>query len=493
MILMGVMRFICPTNRIPGEAVEQAYLSGFERVPWQVRARGAKSELVLERASCDSGALHIPWRVGGHGQMTLSTATLTEGSRPYYLPLELARGKISQVRNRLAEWEMVGLNVPKEVHDKVGEALGHFAHAAVRRHDSAPSANLAEQAVRLALDAAHLLAACYTEQALAARRRSAPRLGTFLGANLGLSLPQDLSADRMLEAFNAAHVPFSWREIEASEGHYCWDLSDRQVEWCRAQGLTVCGGPLLQFDSRSLPDWLALYEDDLDALAALASDFIQAVVGRYQSQINVWQCAGRINTADVLSLSEEAKVNLAARAIEITHQLDPNTPALASFDQPWAEYLSRREMDYPPMQFADALIRAQLGLTGLVLEINLGYYPGGTLPRDPLEFSQQLDYWSLLGMPLFLALCVPSASGEDPQAARKASLSPGLWTPQTQQAWVSRYVPLLLAKPYVHGILWNQLRDREAHEFPHGGLFDPQDHPKPALAQLASLRQAHLS
>jgi hypothetical protein len=57
---------------------------------------------------------------------------------------------------------------------------------------------------------------------------------------------------------------------------------------------------------------------------------------------------------------------------------------------------------------------------------------------------------------------------------------------------VRRYVTLLLAKPYVDGILWNQLRDAELHEFPHGGLFDADDHPKPALRQLASLREAHL-
>ena len=50
----------------------------------------------------------------------------------------------------------------------------------------------------------------------------------------------------------------------------------------------------------------------------------------------------------------------------------------------------------------------------------------------------------------------------------------------------------MLAKPYVHGILWGQLRDAEPHDFAHGGLFDLRRHPKPALRQLASIRQAHL-
>ena len=66
-----------------------------------------------------------------------------------------------------------------------------------------------------------------------------------------------------------------------------------------------------------------------------------------------------------------------------------------------------------------------------------------------------------------------------------------LWTPAVQQAWVSRYVPLLLAKGSVQGVFWNQLRDFQPHAFPHGGLFDLR-RPKPALRQLASIRQAHL-
>ena len=29
-----------------------------------------------------------------------------------------------------------------------------------------------------------------------------------------------------------------------------------------------------------------------------------------------------------------------------------------------------------------------------------------------------------------------------------------------------------MAKPAVQGVIWNQLRDNQPHDFPHGGLFD---------------------
>lgn len=488
---MGLMRFISPSGRITGETVEQAYLSGYDRVPWQMRARQVDTELLLERAVSDSGNLNIPWEVEEHGQLILSTGTLMERPEAYHLPLELARGKIGQVRNQLSDWQMIGLVVPGAVHDKLSEALGYFAQAAVDAPGSDRSVRLADQAIRFALDAADLLAGCYVEQALAARRRGAHRLATLLGTNLGASLLDDYTAKQCLETFTAAGVPLVWREIETSEGNYDWQLSDQQVQWCRTHRLAVCGGPLLHFDQRCLPDWLTLYEDDFDSLLAFASEFVQAAVQRYRGRVDLWQAAGRVNTAEILSLPEEEKVKLAARAIELTRALDPNTPVVASFDQPWAEYLSRRAMDFPPLHFADALVRADLGLTGLMLEINVGHHPGGTLPRDPLEFSRQLDYWSLLGLPLCVSVSVPSASHDDPLARRPTKVSPGC-TPKTQQAWVNRFVPLMLAKPYVQGILWNQLRDSEPHDFSHGGLFDLRRHPKPALRLLASIRRAHL-
>ncbi len=489
---MGLMRFIAAADRVADETLKQAYLSGFDRIPWQARARHADGQLVLERPTSDSGSLHIPWEVEGHGQVTLSTATLMERPQAYYLPLELARGKIGQIRNQLADWEMIGLSVPGQVHDKLAEALGYFAQSAVIDHSSIQSARLAEEAVRLALDAADMLAACYAEQALAVRRRGPQRLPTFFGADLGESRLDEQTAGHTRGAFNAANVPLVWRQIETSEGHTCWETSDRHIRWCRERGLTTSAGPLLQFDRRSFPDWLALYEHDFEGLVAVASEFVEAAVRRYRGRVDLWQCAGRINTGSVLSLSEEEKVRLAARAVELVRAIDRNTPVVVSFDQPWAEYLSRRDMDFPPVQFADALVRADLGLAGLVLEINVGYCPGGTLPRDPLEFSRQLDYWSLLGVPLLVALTVPSSGADDPSADRRVKLPSGIWTPESQRAWVARYVPLLLAKPYLHGIVWRQLCDSTPHEFPHGGLFDAQDRPKPALGELAAIRRAHL-
>ncbi len=171
----------------------------------------------------------------------------------------------------------------------------------------------------------------------------------------------------------------------------------------------------------------------------------------------------------------------------------PNAERLVSFDQPWGEYLSRSTADFSPLHFADALVRARLGMTGLAIEMNLGYQMGGTPPRDPLDTSRHLDYWSMLGVPVYPTLTVPSSSEDDALARRHAAVQISDCSPSNQAKWVDRFVPLFLAKPYVRGVLWNQLRDSDPHDFAHGGLFDARRQPKAALERLGEIRKLHLA
>ena len=262
-----------------------------------------------------------------------------------------------------------------------------------------------------------------------------------------------------------------------------------QIEWCKTHGLKVLAGPLLSLDPRTLPDWLYLFADDFQGVLDFVMAFVRAAVKRYRGKVDCWICAGRISTADVLELSESDRLRLVARTVELVHSLDPATPALVSFDQPWAEYLRQSRSDFPPLHFADALNRADLGLTGLMMEMNVGYSPGGTLPRHVLEFNRQLEAWSTLGLPLWLSICVPSDFRDDPLAQRKVTLPPESWSAALQWSWASRFVPFALAKSAVQGVVWNQLRDSQPHDFPHGGLFDDRSQAKPALRELASIRQ----
>lgn len=494
---MGLMRFVVhDQRRMSQETAARAYIAGHDRVPWPSRCIWTGEMLVIERPVDDSGTFHIPWMVEGYGELVLGSATLRERERPYQLEVELARGKLNQVRNQIAEWQAIGLSVSDRLRERVREATQLFGRAATHQHVPDQAADYAQQSLVCSLDAANLLTSAYSDQALAARHRQDPQLNTLLGTNLSQNLLDEFTARQILMTFNTGIIPLTWRHIEAQERQYDWDIADAQIEWCQQNRLVMCGGPLLHLDRSSLPDWLYLWENDFPTLMSLVTDYVETVVSRYQGKIQLWECAAGTNVGHLMSLTEEQRLRLTVRAIETTRTIDPDAQCIIRVDQPWAEYMTRGEWDLSPIHFADALARADLGLSGVNLEVNLGYLPGGTPLRDSLEFSRLLDLWSYLGLPLYISLTFPSADTEDENATRDAKPIPegidGGWTPATQRAWIERILPLMLAKRSVYGIYWSQLSDTETHLFPHGGIFNSEGRPKPALATLAAIRRYHL-
>ena len=494
---MGVMRFLVhPPSRLTDENASRIYMSGLDRVPWHTRAVRTADGVAIERPVSDSGNVFVPWSVPGYGELTIGTGSLMERERPYHLEVELARGKVNQVRSQMAEWQAIGLAPSSQLLDLVHQSVELFSQAATEQHQPESAAVHAQKAIEAAVQAGVVLGNTFTEQALAARYRQAVKLTTNLGAHLGPNLLDESTAKLVRASFNTACVSLGWKEIEATQGRVDWSVSDAQVAWCQSQGLHVYGGPLVRLDNQGLPDWLYLWEGDFDNVLDFLSEHLERTVTRYRGKIELWICSARVNIGSMLSLREVDKQRLAVRTIEIARKVDPRTPAILCFDQPWAEYMNREEVE-PPLYFADLLARAGIGLSGIGLEINFGYHPGGSYPRDILDVSSLIDRWSLLGLPLYLFITVPSSEQPDPLARGPAkpvhSGGPGGCSQGSQNLWISRYLPMILAKPAVHGIIWNQLLDSQQHEFAHGGLFDAAGSPKSALATLAALRRAHLT
>ena len=489
---MGLIRFLIPRpEQLPAGGASRAYITGLDEIPWPSRIVATDDGLFVDRPPGESGSLYIPWIVEGYGETTLSTASLMERTQPYVLEVELARGTLNRLRNQMAAWEAAGIQVPPDLRRKLQETVREFALSAVNQDRPLEASRLAGSALAETMKLVVALADAYSQQALVMRRPNSTRLTTLFGADLGGTMFDEIAARNFLTTFNAAVVSFSWHDTEKTEGRRDWVRSDRQIEWCAAHTLKTCSGPLVRFDTAGVPDWLYLWEGDVEAITGFMTEFVRATVARYRGRVQVWQCAGRINSGDLLGLSTEQKLKLAVRAVEVVRQQDSRTPAIVTFDQPWGEYVTQMEMDLP-LHLADTLIRANLGLAGVGLEINFGYYPRGTQPRDMLELSRQLDRWSMLGLPLLVSLVVPSGSGKDPLARLKPQPVPAGWTPELQEQWTRHYVPLILSKPAVQAIIWNQLRDDEPHDLAHGGLIDRQGRPKPAMAQLAGIRKQHL-
>ena len=496
---MGVMRFLTPQReRIPDEALARSYVAGFDLVPMPAEKAWEDGRILrIERAIDDSGALHIPWCVEGHGVPLLSTASLMERERPYLLPLELARGTVFRLRSKAEIWGAACLDVAAALQSQIRAATDAFSRAAMSQHLPDSAAVSAEWAIRIALDSVRGLGDEYTRQVLAARHAEAEQLPTLLAGNVGPALMPENAQPMFGAAFNSALCPLSWRQVQPAADQWQWSLCDKQMQQCLRQGLRVLGGPLCQLQPDFLPEWVLSSDESFDMLTRNHRQYVAAVVQRYRGQVQLWYCAAGMNCCGELPLDDEERVRLTVGAIETARRVDPRTPVIVGVDQPWGEYMADDPAALSPWQFAEMLVRADLGVAGLALELNLGYWPGGTLPRDILDFSDLIDLWGLFGLPLILVITLPSSDESDaaahPQAGRPvAGASCERWTPPAQKEWAERVLALALAKQSVSAVVWNQVFDALPHRYAHGGAFDPRWMPKPVLSALIAARRDHL-
>ncbi len=202
------------------------------------------------------------------------------------------------------------------------------------------------------------------------------------------------------------------------EGKRDWKPTDEQLGWCQTAGLKVAAGPLLRLDDRGVPDWMYLWEGDDDNLVRLLLDHVKAVVSRYPGRVHLWHVASRVNNGQLLSLergepAESGRPSGAGGAEDRSADADRRVvrPAVG-------EYLVDQEHDLAPLHYADALLRADLGISGFGLEINAGYWPRGSSHRPTFEYGKLIDMWSQLGLPLMVLLTAPSGDLPDPLAAK---------------------------------------------------------------------------
>ncbi|MBM79561.1 MAG: glycoside hydrolase [Planctomycetaceae bacterium] len=496
---MGVMRFEVHPASLLDEWPElhRAYISGFDGRVFPTRIEVEGNVIACRRQAGDSGKLHIAWPVEGFGRPVVTTSCLREQDEAYNLTVELARGKICQVRNQLATWEGVGMKIPDEFFPIHKESHKLFAQAVCLQGDAAKSSELASQAIVKSCKAAELLVDAYIEQRLAVRRHRSQQLPASLGCNLGNTVPGNEWPSQICTKFTAASIPVSWKHVEPAEGEYFWELYDEQVDWCTENKMLMRGGPLLDMSPGGLPAWLSQWEHDFFNLQSFLCDYVETAISRYLGKIRTWEISSRVNTGGALQLNEENRLTLVARTLEVARQVDEEAKLLIRVDQPWGEYQARGQHRLSPAQFIDALLRCGVGLSGVNLEVAVGYSSRGSASRDVLDFSRMIDQWSTLEIPLHVTLIAPSATTADEHADADVQVDPAgwksAWSQQMQAEWLDAHLPLLMAKQSVVGIFWGNLSDAGPHEYPNSGLISADGTPKQTLAQFADTRAQHWS
>src|SRR5262245_40747611 len=340
---MGVMRFVVHPRQLLDDwpEVHRAYINGVDQAAWPTRIEVSGNEIICRRQNSDSGKLNIAWPVPGFGRPMMATASLPERQEAYLLAVELARGKIVQVRNQVATWEAAGMTIPDDFQVLHREAHQLLARSVAEQDRPEIASNIASEAILKEWQAAETLTRSYIAQRLEVRHRQYPQLPTVLGCSLGdspLSPPQQR---QFLDAFNGAAIPVQWRYIEPEEGDYRWETYDAQVEWALANNLLLRGGPLVDLSPNGLPKRLSQWESDYWNLQSFVCDFIETVMSRYLGKIRFWEVAARPNAGGALALTEENRLTLVAKVLEVARQVGAEGQFLIRLDLLWGECEAR--------------------------------------------------------------------------------------------------------------------------------------------------------
>lgn len=510
---MGQFRFAVPPEHLSSLRMwEAAYVCGIEGVPWEGHVTLNDGVLDISRGVDDSGKLFIPFPVAESGpQVTLSTCSLREtgsvrrptgGKGPHILPLELARGECFRLRSQADQWRRAGLQISSELQQILDQGTEYFLQAATCGGDLDQVGRSASLAIEKLYYASEALADCYLQQALNFRKQNERQLNTLLGAvadpeAMNLVISGSHENQRFTNAFNTISVPISWGQVARGDGKVDFNRFDASIDWAIQAGMRVIAGPLFDFHAKSLPDYLYLYEDDFNGFVEAVESYVERAVLRYNGRVTLWHATAGLNTRGPIALDEEQVMRLAVSVIHTIRRVDPRTPVLISVDQPWGEYLGNERDGISPIHFADALIRSNLGVGGIGLELRMNYADGGSLPRSLLDFGQQIDRWASLGLPLLAQLSFPGADTPDNRAFRSKQiipLGPNATTTATAQAKTAmRWIKTMLAKGVVHGVIWDGWDDRFPHGQANSGLIDQQGNPRPLLDSLTQLRRELLS
>jgi hypothetical protein len=120
---------------------------------------------------------------------------------------------------------------------------------------------------------------------------------------------------------------------------------EKEVHWDALRSLGRVGGEAPHSDpryatcvplpSRSIPDWLYIWEHDFDAVRDLVYEHLRRlIIGRYGQYINVWDVISGIHANNCFSFNFEQLMELTRMAAAVTKQLAPRATAMVDIVTP---------------------------------------------------------------------------------------------------------------------------------------------------------------
>ena len=388
------------------------FVATFDYIPIPTKTELDGNILTLKKDGNESSYIDVTWPVAGRGLIRFRTSTLIMNRQPYYLLQELCRGKLNQLRMRIAEWNGPGFNLDPNIPTQLKQLVRQFNSSI----DDPLSEASIEKVTHTLNDAVELGDRLLHQASQAWQTKKGARQSNCRVELITDAIPEATWLDTIGKTVTALRIIPAWSRIEPTEYGYNWLEFDRLLEWAESTGLPLSIGPLIDFKAEEFPNWMAQWSGDLPSLAAYTCDFVQTIIRRHQSIRATWHIFQGMNHVDRLEMNEDARLQMAARLLEAARQILPLGEWVIGIDQPWGDYLLQDEYTYSPLIFVDTLVRAGYYFNELSIAIDESLVPDQRDSRTAFDFIELIDRFRQIGASIKLTVIkspiVPSSTLE---------------------------------------------------------------------------------
>ncbi len=298
---------------------------------------------------------------------------------------------------------------------------------------------------------------------------------------------EELFKERYKKIFNLAVFPFYWPSYEPRQGSTGWEDMLKTIEWCKLNGMTTKGHPLVWATGSGTPEWLRQYS--VTETEELLKTRVINITSGFRDKIELWDVVNEpVNVktwkhkmqnfddekdwgvTDTISLIADYVEN----ALKWAHRGNPEATLMINEYRTLADKDVRKRYD----ELITELKKRNVPLGGIGIQ--------GHEPRQewfsPVEVWKTFDQYQRFGYPIHITEFHPQSSGVPITGGWRK----GNWTSDAQVEFTEQFVKLCFGHPAVASINWWGFSDRNIW-LPGGGLIDEEYNPKPVYKMLDKL------
>ncbi len=298
---------------------------------------------------------------------------------------------------------------------------------------------------------------------------------------------EEFFKDAFKRIFNLAVFPFYWPGYESRQGFTRWADMLPVIDWCRANGITTKGHPLVWATQSGAPPWLTEYTEK-ETEEFLKTRVINITAG-FRDKIELWDVVNEpvnvktwkhkmetFNDMNDWGVRDEIPLiaDYVEQALRWAHQGNPKAALLINEFRTLADKGVRKRYE----DLLAELKKRKAPLSGIGIQAHE--------PRQewfsPEEVWKTFDLYYRFGYPIHITEFHPQSSGVGITGGWRT----GSWTPEAQAEFTEQFVKLCFGHPAVVSINWWGLSDRNSW-LPGGGVVDEEYRPKPVYKMLDKL------